>query len=138
PLGAVRRALRVDAGDIVATPDGAAILVDGKMVPFLPLRAVLGRAPSPRAGAWSAAVVEDRGRLVALGVARVLGRTTVVVRPLPELAPCDPVIGGASLDADGTPQLVLDPAGLVAAPPYRLSAEPPHRPRILVVDDSVT
>lgn len=138
PLAAVRRALRVDAGDLVATPDGAAIVVDGKLIPFLPLRAVLGRAPSPRAGAWSAAVIEDRGRLVALGVARVLGRTTVVVRPLPELAPCDPVIGGASLDADGAPQLVLDPAGLVAAPPHRLDAPPRLRPRVLVIDDSVT
>ena len=83
-------------------------------------------------------MVEDRGRLVALGVAHVLGTTTVVVRPLPELAPCDPVIGGASLDADGTPQLVLDPAGLVAAPPRRLDAPPRRRPRVLVIDDSVT
>src|SRR6185295_12435696 len=57
PLAAVRRALRVEAGDIVATPDGAAIVYDGQVIPFLPLRAVLGRAPSPRAGAWSVAVV---------------------------------------------------------------------------------
>src|SRR6185312_6275415 len=56
----------------------------------------------------------------------------------PELAPCDPVIGGASLDADGTPQLVLDPVGLVAAPPRRLDAPAPRRPRVLVIDDSVT
>jgi len=138
PLAAVRRALRVAAGDLVATPDGAAIVYDGKLIPFLPLRSVLGRAPSPRGGTWSAAVVEDRGRLVALGVARVLGTTTVVVRPLPELAPCDPVIGGASLDADGAPQLVLDPAGLVAASPRQLDAPPLRRPRVLVIDDSVT
>jgi two-component system chemotaxis sensor kinase CheA len=48
---------------------------------------------------------------------------------------------GAALDADGNPQLVLDPDGLVAA---ALGADPgesalaPPRPRILVVDDSLT
>jgi two-component system, chemotaxis family, sensor kinase CheA len=138
PLVAVRRALRVAPGDIVATPEGAAIVYDEQVIPFLPLRTVLGRAAAPRAGAWSAAVVAHGDRLVALGVGRVLGTATIVVRPMPELAPCDPVIGGASLDADGNPQLVLDPAGLVAARPRALEAAPRHRPRVLVIDDSVT
>jgi two-component system chemotaxis sensor kinase CheA len=138
PLSSVRRALRLGPADIVTTPAGAAIVYDDSVIPFVPLTAVLGRSAPPRPGAWSAVVVEDRGRRVALGAGRLIGTATIVVRPLPELAPCDPVIGGASLDADGAPQLVLDPAGLVAAPPYQLSTEPPHRPRILVVDDSVT
>lgn len=138
PLAAVRRVLRVPPGDIAATPEGAAIAHDGALIPFLALRAVLGRPSLPRTGAWSAAVIEDRGRRIALGVGRVLGTATVVVRPLPELAPCDPVIGGASFDADGAPQLVLDPAGLVAARPRALDAAPARRPRVLVIDDSVT
>jgi two-component system chemotaxis sensor kinase CheA len=138
PLSAVRHALRLTPGEIVTTPNGAAIVYDGGVIPFLPLTAALGRSAPPRHGAWSAVVVEDRGRLVALGAGRLIGTATIVVRPVPELAPCDPVVGGASLDADGTPQLVLDPAGLVAAGPYRLSTDPPRRPRILVIDDSVT
>jgi two-component system chemotaxis sensor kinase CheA len=138
PLSAVRRALRLAPHDIVATPAGAAIVYDRAMIPFVPLTAVLGRSAPPRPGAWSAVVVEDRGRRVALGAGRLIGTATIVVRPVPELAPCDPVVGGASLDADGTPQLVLDPAGLVAARRYRPSTDPPHRPRILVIDDSVT
>ncbi|HEX3758566.1 MAG TPA: response regulator [Kofleriaceae bacterium] len=138
PLSAVRRALRLAPGDIVTTPTGPAIVYDGGVIPFIPLTAVLGRGTPAHPGAWSAVVVEDRGKLIALGAGRLVGTATIVVRPVPELAPCDPVIGGASLDADGTPQLVLDPAGLVAAPPHALSADPPARPRILVIDDSVT
>lgn len=138
PLGAVRRVLRLAPGDIASTPDGAAIVHGDRVIPFLPLGAVLGRTPAPHAGGWSVAIVAHGDRVVALGVGRVLGITTVVVRPLPELAPCDAVIAGASLNADGNPQLVLDPAGLVAARPHALDAAPRRRPRVLVVDDSVT
>jgi len=138
PLDAVRRALRVHASELTTTPAGPAVTVDGELLPFLPLGAVLGRGSPVRAGAWSAVVVEDRGRRIALGAGRLLRAETIVVRPLPELAPCDPVIAGASLDADGNPQLVLDPAGLVATCARPLAEPDVHRPRILVVDDSVT
>ena len=138
PLDAVRRALRVHASELTTTPAGPAVMVDGELLPFLPLGAVLGRGTPVRAGAWSAVVVEDRGRRIALGAGRLLRAETIVVRPLPELAPCDPVIAGASLDADGNPQLVLDPAGLVATCARPLAEPDVHRPRILVVDDSVT
>jgi two-component system chemotaxis sensor kinase CheA len=139
PLDAVRRALRIAAADIVATPAGAAVVHDGKLIPFLPLGTLLGRSgPATGRAAWSAVVVEDGGRLVALGVGRLIGTATVVVRALPELAPADPVVGGASLDADGNPQLVLDPAGLVAARPRAIEAPPQHHARVLVIDDSVT
>ena len=138
PLPAVRQAVRVAAADIIATPAGSAIVHDGAVTPFLRLASVLGRAAPPRAGAWTAVIVEDRGQRIALGVGRLIGATTIVVRPLPELAPADAVVGGASLDADGVPQLVLDPAGLVATRPRRLAAPEARRPRILVIDDSVT
>ena len=47
----------------------------------------------------------------------------------------------STLDADGNPQLVLDPDGLVAAVQHssaaKLDTQPPKRP-VLVVDDSLT
>src|SRR5262249_28410975 len=129
---------RLAPADIVTTPTGPAIVHDGGVIPFIPLTAVLGRGTPVHPGAWSAVVVEDRGKLVALGAGRLIGAATIVVRPGPELAPCDPVSGGASLAAAGPPQLVPAPAGLIAAPPQALSTELPARPRILVIDDSVT
>jgi two-component system chemotaxis sensor kinase CheA len=66
----------------------------------------------------------------------------VVVRPLPGLAPAAPVIAGAALDADGTPQLVLEPAGLVAdalvGARVEQQPEPLSSAAVLVVDDSLT
>jgi len=52
------------------------------------------------------------------------------------------VVLGASLDADGNPQLVLDPAGLVAAAQRGrgavADAPAPARAPVLVIDDSLT
>jgi two-component system, chemotaxis family, sensor kinase CheA len=138
PLDAVRRTLRVAAADVATTPSGAAIAHDGKIIPFVPLDLVLRRRGPAGSRAWSAVVVEDRGRLAAVGVDRLLGTSTVVVRPLPELGPADPVIAGASFNADGNPQLVLDPDRLVDARPVRALAIDRPRVRILVVDDSLT
>ena len=67
-----------------------------------------------------------------------------MLRPLPALAGPVPIAAGASLDADGNPQLVVDPRALVeaahatdhAARP-RLES-PKETPTILVVDDSLT
>jgi two-component system chemotaxis sensor kinase CheA len=77
-------------------------------------------------------------------VDRLAGTTTLVLRPLPELAPAAPVIGGVSMDLDGNPRLVLDAHGLLAetarhggtggAAPAAPAAPLP----ILVIDDSLT
>jgi len=87
-------------------------------------------------------VVRSGSALAAFGVERLLGITHVVVRPLPALAAADPVVACASIDADGSPQLMLDPAGLVAAAARNrtLAAEvaEPARLPVLVVDDSLT
>jgi two-component system chemotaxis sensor kinase CheA len=90
-------------------------------------------------------VVQAEGRSVALGVERLLGAANIVMRALPSVVEADPVVAGASLDADGLPQLVLDPAGLVACA-ERSRGETPHadaeadapRAPILVIDDSLT
>ena len=69
-------------------------------------------------------------------------RIDVVVRPLPAVVEAAPIIAGASLDAQGDPQLVLDPEALVRAVvrlgPRPLAASPARPLPILVVDDSLT
>lgn len=61
--------------------------------------------------------------------------------PLPDLAHAAAVVAGASFDAQGTPQIVLDPDGLVAEAQRADAGESqPQTTRlpILVIDDSLT
>jgi two-component system chemotaxis sensor kinase CheA len=144
PLEAVRRTLRVTDAEIARTADGDSIVHEGRVIPFVPLSRVLRRpvAATKRRLAWSAVVVAAGSALAAVGVDTLLGTGTVVVRPLPARADVDKVVSGASLDAEGHPQLVLDPDGLVAAAQHDRAAtsEAEVRPRLplLVVDDSLT
>jgi two-component system chemotaxis sensor kinase CheA len=79
--------------------------------------------------------------MAAVGVDRLLGTARIVVRPLPQRMTASPIVAGASLDADGNPQLVLDPDCLIAAAQRGDAGEvdvtPPRR-LVLVVDDSLT
>jgi two-component system chemotaxis sensor kinase CheA len=113
------------------------------VLPFVSLARLLGasgargRNGQPRI----AVLVRGDAGVAALGVDRMLGTTTVVLRPLPELAPASPIVAGAALDAEGNPQLVLDPDALVAearrAQPSE--AEPVRGAQsVLVIDDSLT
>jgi two-component system chemotaxis sensor kinase CheA len=120
---------------------------DGQALPFLPLARALGAGstvPDSTGGPGVAVVVAAGGDAVAIGVDRLAGTSTLVVRPLPELAPAAGVIGGVSMDLDGNPRLVLDGPGLVAATlraggaAGSMVAEPAVRLPILVVDDSLT
>jgi two-component system chemotaxis sensor kinase CheA len=90
--------------------------------------------------AWSTIIVAGANALAALGVERLRGTQNLLLRPLPDLAPSDAIVAGASFDAEGHPQLVLDPEGLIervrrAGP---IAAVPRSRAPILVVDDSLT
>jgi two-component system chemotaxis sensor kinase CheA len=71
----------------------------------------------------------------------LLGTGTVLVRSLAPLVAVDRVVAGASLDAEGNPQLVLDPEGLMEAAHRTAPAPAPPkavRQPILVIDDSLT
>jgi two-component system chemotaxis sensor kinase CheA len=144
PLEAVRRTLRVTDAEIARTADGDSIVHEGKVIPFIPLARALRRpgASTRRRLAWSAVVVAAGSSLAAVGVDRLLGTGNVVVRPLPARADIDGVVAGASLDAEGHPQLVLEPDGLVAAAQQArvMASEAQIRPKlpVLVVDDSLT
>jgi two-component system chemotaxis sensor kinase CheA len=140
PLDAVKATLRTQP---TATGRGgaAALVHEGEVLPFLPLARALRRSAPPSTGVWTTVIVDSGGERAAIGVDRLLGGARVVLRPLPRLAPADPLIAGASLDDAGVPQLALDPSGLVAAA-QRAASEPataaPARLPILVVDDSLT
>ncbi len=144
PLAAVRTTLRVAPRDVACAREGESILLAGQVVPFTPLGRAL-RLPRPSDGggaaAFSAVIVESGGALAAIGVERLLGTSSVVFRALPPFTPADPIVAGASLDADGTPRLVLDAGVLVerarAARPVA-EAEAPARLPVLVIDDSLT
>jgi two-component system chemotaxis sensor kinase CheA len=143
PLDAVRRTLRIELSEISHSPQGDSILHESQAIPFMPLARALRRETEdaePRA-VRSAIVVEGSDGLGALGIDRLLGTATMVLRPLPDYAPADPIIAGASVDAEGNPRLMLDPDGLVMA--ARQTAPGAARRQgeslpILVIDDSMT
>jgi two-component system chemotaxis sensor kinase CheA len=143
PLEAIRSTSRVTAADFMQTPAGPATRFDDRAIAFRPLSDMLSANPGAPGVtvSWSALVVEGKTGLAAIGVDRLIGRANVVLRPLPELVAASPVVAGFSLNADGNPQLVLDPESLV-----REAQRPQHtRPRnevslcpLLIIDDSLT
>jgi two-component system chemotaxis sensor kinase CheA len=144
PLDAVRQTMRVADHDIANSAERDSIVYEGNVIPFLALARALRNktmADSKRQF-WSAVILEASCGVAAIGVDRLLGTASVVVRPLPSLTVAEPVVAGASLDAEGNPQLVLDPEGLVAAAflgrePV-VDGAPAKRASVLVIDDSLT
>jgi two-component system chemotaxis sensor kinase CheA len=144
PLDAIRRTLRVPDSAIARTPEGDAIQLGETTAPFLRLAGRLGAAATARREdrPWSAVVVQSGSGLAAVGVDRLLGAANVVIRALPAAAGADPLVAGVTLDAEGQPQLVLEPGALVAAArngDARAGEQvaAPCAP-VLVVDDSLT
>jgi two-component system chemotaxis sensor kinase CheA len=154
PLDAVRRTLRVASIEIAQGAEGQRLSFEGRSIPFLPLahalasgagnamRAQLQSQPERSAtAAWTSIVIEANGACAAFGTDRVLGTSQAMLRPLGRHAPASPIVAGASLDAEGAPQLVLDPDGLVALallPRRAAAAVAKAGEPILVIDDSLT
>ncbi len=144
PLDAVQKVLRLKDTEIACSANGSSILHEGNIIPFLPLDRALRRsgAAERKRQTWSAVVVQAQNRGVAVGVDRLLGTSNIVARTLPSTVEADPVVMGASLDAEGNPQLVLDPNGILAAAARGLGLVREEtaftRVPILVVDDSLT
>jgi two-component system chemotaxis sensor kinase CheA len=144
PLDSVRRTLRLADSDIARSAEGDSIVHEGKVIPFVPLGMALRQqgAQTRRQKFATAVVVQSGTSLAAVAVDRLIGTANVVVRPIPPEADVDPIVSGASLDAEGNPQLVLHPEGIVAAAhargAERPKAEATPLPPVLVVDDSLT
>jgi two-component system chemotaxis sensor kinase CheA len=143
PLDCVRQTSRFESQEIARCGGHESIAYQGKPIPFLRLSSALGRQESPSTlhQRGSMVIVASGPDLAAIGVDRLMGTGTVLVRALPVLAPAVRVVNEATLDNEGNPQLFLDPAGLVEAanqghrrPPQR---DTPGAP-VLVIDDSLT
>jgi two-component system chemotaxis sensor kinase CheA len=140
PFDAVRRLIKVASSDISRTLTGASVIHEQTAIPFLPLASALYGVQSSAGGSWPVVVVAGAGGLAAIGVDRLRGSERVIVRPLPESTPVRAIVAGASLDAEGNPQLVLDPDGLVAEAQRGGGDFEPAQARrsVLVIDDSLT
>jgi two-component system chemotaxis sensor kinase CheA len=147
PLDAVRGTLLLDPESLSRGTVETTVLHEGQAIPFLWLARVLGgqflpaTQPLSNSRKWPTVIVAAPAGLAAVGVERLAGVARIVVRLLPELAPADPVVAGAALDAEGNPLLVLDPDGLFAEacrPDAAEPAPPAARHPVLVVDDSLT
>lgn len=141
PLDTVRGTKRIERTDIARAPSGDSIEHEGALLRFLPLSVPLSkRTVQAEQTAWSAVIVEANDRRAAIGVDRLLGTANLVLRPLPPMAPADPIVAGVSLGADGSPQLVLDAEHLVRAAEGAAARdrEAKKRVRVLVTDDSLT
>lgn len=153
PLDAVRGCVRVSPDQVVRSAGRRSILHDGVSLPLASLaRAVAqGAGAVARAAAGSAArvvesapatavIVGSRTTAAAFTVDRVRGSASVILRPLPDLAPAAPFVAGVSPDVDGSLRLVLDPDALVSEAD-RLGEDDRSevtRQPILVIDDSLT
>jgi two-component system chemotaxis sensor kinase CheA len=149
PLDAVVRTCVVPPQDIVHAGSGESVLHEGKAVPYIRLATALfpDRGAPERPRSTPAVILRGgagehaRDRVAVVAVDRLLGVLDLVLRPLPPLTPAAPLVAGATLDAEGKPQLVLDADALVAlalraAPAPKATIK--ERPPILVIDDSLT
>jgi two-component system chemotaxis sensor kinase CheA len=142
PQEALRRALRLAASDVGRSGQRETVEVDGRAVPYVALSRLLdATASAGTPGRLSALLVEHAGVRAVIGVDRPEDVASLVLRPLPELAPKWDLAAGIALAVDGTPILVLDAEALVQAA-GRAEALPAARAAVhdpvLVIDDSVT
>ena len=141
PLEMIAGALRLEPGEVSARSEGTSIEYEGVPIPFMPLEQLLHGTAAQEARMWSAIVLRDGNSMAAIGIDKLLGASRIVVRPLPALTPCDPIVAGTWLDGQGNARLLLDGPALIAAisgrraPVARRQLAPPH---ILVIDDSMT
>jgi two-component system chemotaxis sensor kinase CheA len=144
PLDCVERTLRIADRDLVSSAGSESVVVEGQVIPFRRLSAMLRseRSIASRAVASPALVLRAGTRRAVVGVDRLLGATDVVVHPLPSWMTGVEGVDGASLDSRGRPRLALDPDALVTAAhattEHAPRAPPARRAAVLVVDDSLT
>jgi two-component system chemotaxis sensor kinase CheA len=140
PFDAVAHVMHAAAQHVYQTTRGEEVVFDGRAIPFVRLARWL-TPEAERAAVGPAIVVASGERRAAIGVNGLVGTARLVYRSIPELAPAAAIVAGASLDADGNPQLVLDPDRLVREAEAHVAPAPQPAARVkpvLVVDDSLT
>ena len=143
PLEAVHCALRLDDDAIVTLAGRSSLIFEGRAIPFIRLADTMRRAHETGADSRPrlAAIVQADAELLAVGVDRVIHASEVIVHPLPAAAGRITTLAGAVFDAQGNPQLVLNPEALLVAAnsvPSQRIPDPSPTPLVLVIDDSLT
>jgi two-component system chemotaxis sensor kinase CheA len=143
PLEAVHCALRLDDDAILTLAGRSSLVFEGRAIPFIRLADTMRRADETGADSRPrlAAIVQADAELLAVGVDRVIHASEVIVHPLPAAAGRITTLAGAVFDAQGNPQLVLNPEALLGAAnsvPSQRPPDPSPTPLVLVIDDSLT
>jgi two-component system, chemotaxis family, sensor kinase CheA len=121
------------------------VWVDGHPVPVNALSETIGLTGGD-APQGPVVVLADASRTHAFGIDRLIGQRDVVVKALSPLLPPLRAVAGASVEADGSVMVVLDPPGLIqrARQSTRTNGletatdgAGPHRRSVLVVDDAL-
>jgi two-component system chemotaxis sensor kinase CheA len=110
PQAAVREVVPVGAASTTALENNELLRHASGVLPLLRLHDLFG-TPRPT-GDFTALVVGDGRRAVALAADRVLGLREIVVRPLADPLAQAPGFAGATELGDGRAVLILDTAGL--------------------------
>ena len=147
PSTLVEQVQPVREPDLAAAAQAGVLEVQGQVLPFHYLPALLGEGETFEPGLRSrpVMVLHSAGERIALQVDEVLGNREVVIKNLgPQLARV-PGIAGATVLGSGDIVLILNPLALgrnagTAAPLVDVAIQPPpaHRPTVMVVDDSLT
>ncbi|MDN4057921.1 Hpt domain-containing protein [Massilia sp. YIM B02769] len=148
PSTLVEQVQPVREPDLAAAAAAGVLEVQGQVLPFHYLPALLGEAETFEPGLRSRPVMllHSGGERIALQVDEVLGNREVVIKNLgPQLARV-PGIAGATVLGSGDIVLILNPLALgrnagTAAPMIDVPLHPVpavHKPTVMVVDDSLT
>lgn len=147
PLDAVERTWRVASDDILSVQARPNVLLDGDLLPFARLRALLNPAegddlPAPGTRAACVAVRSGEQR-VAIGVDEIEGERELLAKELQPPLVRVRHVAGAGILGTGEVVMILRPADLVrsaAAGGRRPSPTKATRrqPVVLIVDDSIT
>jgi two-component system chemotaxis sensor kinase CheA len=143
PLEAVHCAMRLDDDAIVSLAGRSSLIFEGRAIPFIRLADTMRRTHQTGVDSRPrlAAIVQADAELLAVGVDRVIHASEVIVHPLPAAAGHITTLAGAVFDAQGDPQLVLNPEALLEAAntaPSQPMPDPSPTPHVLVIDDSLT
>lgn len=118
PLVAITESVRPQPGSVHAVAGGGElVVVRGQSIPLLRLHrlfAVRPRSEDPTRGL--VVIVEHEGRRAALLVDELLGQQQVVIKSLETHFRKVEGLAGATILGDGRVALILDVAGLIAAP----------------------
>jgi len=150
PSSAVSRLLRVEATDLRPLGGRDAVLLDGGPVPVLRLADLLDlpAANGPMSPPFTAVLTGTPPNEAVLLVDELLSEEEVVMKPLAEGPAAVPGVLGATILPSGRVALVLNPAtcvriGLARGAPSPVLApsgsdQPPRRPQVLLVEDTIT